>query len=106
MAEKNHYAHSDAAERSRRDKAVALARYLWDRGITADDLASLAADTRRKVARAADINPPSTDETWTVVAGLLTEKADWARENPDHPSALHPHSDEKILWVKPPVKPW
>ncbi|KQU39212.1 MULTISPECIES: hypothetical protein [unclassified Rhodococcus (in: high G+C Gram-positive bacteria)] len=106
MAEKNFYSHSDAAEKSRRDKAVALARYLWDRDISADDLAAMAADVRRKVARAADINPPSSDETWTVVSTLLREKAEWALDHPDHDAVRRAHADEKILWVKPPVQPW
>ncbi|MBY6365305.1 hypothetical protein [Rhodococcoides corynebacterioides] len=101
--EADRYAHSDVAERSRREKAVALARYLWDRDISADDLAAMPAATRRKLARAAEINPPSSDETWTVVARLLEEKAAWAAGRPETP---RPNRDEKILWVKPPVQPW
>lgn len=97
------YAHSDVAERSRREKSVALARYLWDRGIDSGELATMPAATRRKLARAADINPPSTDETWTVVAGLLDEKDAWAAGRAEE---TRPHRDEKILWVKPPVRPW
>lgn len=102
----NHYAHSDSAERSRRAKAVELARYLWDRDISADELAGLSPEVRRKLARTAGINPPSTDETWNSVSALLADKADWARTHPDHPASNHAHADEKILWVKPPVRPW
>lgn len=100
------YAHTDHAAKGRADKARRLAAYLWQRGITGADLLALPAATRRKLARAADTNPPSTDETWDMVARLLDEKDDWAARNPAHPAARRSHRDEKILWVKPPVKPW
>ncbi|MGB7361955.1 MAG: hypothetical protein WA931_02870, partial [Rhodococcus sp. (in: high G+C Gram-positive bacteria)] len=69
-------------------------------------LLAMPADQRRKLARAADINPPSSDETWNVAAKLLEEKSEWARSHPEHESARRAHADEKILWVKPPVQPW
>ncbi|MGW4248710.1 hypothetical protein [Nocardia sp. NPDC004722] len=100
------YAHSDHASRSREEKARRLAAYIWARGITGDELLAMPAAHRRKLARAADTNPPSTEETWQVVARLLTDKDAWATRNPTHPAAARPHLDEKILWVKPPVKPW
>ncbi|MFJ9365722.1 hypothetical protein ACIRRA_15075 [Nocardia sp. NPDC101769] len=100
------YAHSDHASRSREEKARRLAAYLWARGISGPELLELPAAQRRKLARAADTNPPSTDETWQVVAGLLGEKDAWAERNPGHPQARRERLDEKILWVKPPVKPW
>ena len=100
------FAHSGAATSMRRQKATNLARYVWDRGISSAELASLTDEQRRKLARAADVNPPSSSETWTVVTELLDRKDDWARANPDHPAAVRPHSDEKIMWVKPPVTPW
>ncbi|MGU3432312.1 hypothetical protein ACNHUS_04795 [Actinomycetes bacterium M1A6_2h] len=100
------YSHSDHAQKSREAKATALARYLWDRDIDSSDLARMAADQRRKLARAASINPPSTDETWNSVARMLDDKASWAAANPDHPSSTRAHVDEKIMWVKPPITPW
>ncbi|GAB4583895.1 hypothetical protein [Nocardia sp. IFM 10818] len=100
------YAHSDHASRSREEKARRLAAYIWARGITGPELLELPMPQRRKLARAADANPPSTDETWQAVARLLAEKDAWAARHPDHPAARREHPDEKILWVKPPVKPW
>ena len=100
------FAHSEQAAKSRQDKATALARYIWDRGIDGGELLGLSDAARRKLARAADIHPPSTMETWTITAELLDTKNAWAAANPDHPSATPQHTDEKIMWVKPPIKPW
>lgn len=100
------YAHSDHASRSREEKARRLAGYVWARGISGAELLDLPLAQRRKLARAADTNPPSTDETWQAVAALLDEKDAWAARNPAHQAARRDHLDEKILWVKPPVKPW
>ncbi|MEU7633887.1 hypothetical protein AB0C34_28585 [Nocardia sp. NPDC049220] len=100
------YAHNDTAAKSRAEKARRLASYLWQRGISGTELLALPAPIRRKLARAAETNPPSTDETWATVAELLDEKDGWAVRNPDHPSATRQHTDEKLLWVKPPIAPW
>ncbi|MBL1078349.1 hypothetical protein JK358_28475 [Nocardia sp. 2] len=100
------YAHSDHASRSREEKARRLAAYLWQREITGAELLDMPMAQRRKLARAAETNPPSTDETWQAVARLLDEKDAWAARHPAHPAARRDHADEKILWVKPPVKPW
>ncbi|RDI45286.1 hypothetical protein [Nocardia mexicana] len=100
------YAHTDHASKGRAEKARRLAAYVWQRGITGSELLALPASTRRKLARAADTNPPSTDETWALVGQLLDEKDGWAARNPNHPAARRDHLDEKILWVKPPVRPW
>ncbi|WP_328398789.1 hypothetical protein [Nocardia sp. NBC_00416] len=100
------YAHSPAAEAGRAAKARQLAGYLWDRDISGADLLDMAAAVRRKLARAAGANPPSSEETWRSVAQLLDEKALWATRHPTHTAAQRPHSDEKLLWVKPPVTPW
>lgn len=100
------YAHSPAAAAGRAAKARQLAGYLWDRDISGSELLGLPDAVRRKLARAAEVNPPSTTETWRSVARLLDEKAAWALRNPAHPAAQRPHRDEKLLWVKPPVTPW
>ncbi|GAB2676434.1 hypothetical protein [Nocardia goodfellowii] len=100
------YAHSDVSVSRRAEKARRLATYLWDRDISGAELLGLPAAARRKLARAAGTNPPSTEETWTVAARLLDEKAAWAARNPGHPAAGRACPDEKILWVKPPVRPW
>ncbi|WP_040775314.1 hypothetical protein [Nocardia pneumoniae] len=100
------YAHSEAAAKSRAEKARRLAGYLWQRGITGAEVLAMSAPVRRKLARAAETNPPSTDETWVTVATLLAEKDDWAARHPEHPAARREHADEKLLWVKPPITPW
>lgn len=100
------YAHSPAAEAGRAAKARQLAGYVWDRDISGRELLELTAAARRKLARAAGVNPPSTDETWRSVARLLDEKTEWAARHPDHPAARRASADEKLLWVKPPVTPW
>jgi len=100
------YAHTDASVSRRAEKARRLAAYLWDRDISGAELRTLPAATLRKLARAADTNPPSTGETWQVVARLLDEKAAWAARHPGHPAARRAHREEKLLWVKPPITPW
>ncbi|NUS42971.1 MAG: hypothetical protein HOQ24_04690 [Mycobacteriaceae bacterium] len=100
------FAHTDHATRSRHEKATQLARYIWDRGITGAELLALPLTLRRKLARAAGANPPSTEETWILVADLLSRKSAWAAAHPDHPAARPADADEKILWVKPPVTPF
>lgn len=62
------------ASRSRREKAVGLAKFAWDRDISSTELLEMPDDRLRKLARAAGANPPSTRETWTIAAGLLDEK--------------------------------
>lgn len=106
MPDSSDHAHSDAANAGRAAKARRLAGYLWDRGISAGELAALPAPVLRKLARAAETNPPSTGETWRVVADLLDAKDAWAQRNPGHPAAVRAHAPEKILWIKPPVTPW
>ncbi|MFD0364006.1 hypothetical protein ACFQZZ_21370 [Nocardia sp. GCM10030253] len=100
------YAHSDSASKSRAEKARRLAGYIWDRGITGAELLAMPAVLRRKLARAAATNPPSTDETWASVAQLLDDKDTWAARHPNHAAAQRNHADEKLLWVKPPITPW
>ncbi|MET7767220.1 hypothetical protein [Nocardia sp. NPDC005366] len=100
------YAHTDASVSRRAEKARRLAAYLWDRDISGAELLDMSGATRRKLARAADTNPPSTDETWTAAARLLDEKQAWSQRNPGHPAGERAYVEEKILWVKPPVRPW
>ena len=100
------FAHTDQASRKRRDKALGLARFAWERGITGTELLDMPDDRLRKLARAAGANQPSTRETWTVAAQLIDEKDHWAGQHPDDPRAARDHADEKIMWVKPPIVPW
>ena len=100
------FAHTDQAGRKRREKALELARYAWDRAISGGELLQLSDASLRKLARAAGANPPSTRETWTVAAELIDAKDRWAAAHPDDPRAARAHADEKIMWVKPPITPW
>lgn len=100
------FAHTEQAARNRQHKALGVARYVWDRAISAEELLAMPEETLRKLARAADAHPPRTRDTWVAVAELLTQKTLWARAHPEHPAATPAHADEKIMWVKPPVTPW
>lgn len=100
------FAHSTSSEERRREKAITLARYIWDRGISSSELRGLTDEQLRKLARAAEVNPPSTSETWTAVESLIDQKDQWARAHPDHRAAKPQHPDEKIMWIKPSIKPW
>ncbi|MGG7101105.1 hypothetical protein [Rhodococcus sp. 24CO] len=106
MGKNEDFAHNDIASRSRREKAVGLAKFAWNRGITAAELLDMPDDRLRKLARSADANPPSTRETWTIAAGLIDEKDQWAAAHPDRAEAQRTHADEKIMWVKKPIEPW
>lgn len=100
------FAHTDGADSKRQEKAVTLARFVWELGISSTELAGLADGTRRKLARAAGVNPPGTHETWDLTGALLDRKDEWARAHPDHPGAAPARRDEKIMWIKPPITPW
>ncbi len=100
------FAHTEQAARRRREKAVELARFAWDHAVSGGELLAMTDDRLRKLARAAGANPPSSRETWVVVAELLDEKDRWARAHPDDPRSRPAHADEKITWVRPPLPPW
>lgn len=100
------FAHTEEAARNRREKAIVLAGFAWNRGITGEELLALPDDVRRKLARAAGAHPPRSMETWQVVAALLVEKSAWAAQHPDHPAAAPTAADEKIMWIKRPVRAW
>lgn len=100
------FAHTGQASRRRREKAVELARFAWDRAITGSDLLAMSDDLLRKLARAAGVNPPNGGETWALVADLLDEKDRWAHAHPDDPRSRRAHTDERITWVRPPLPPW
>lgn len=93
------YAHTRGAEHNRVLKARQLARWLWERDLSYDDV--LAADDarRRSWARAAKVSPPSTMDTWEAVRGTLAVAVEFARGNPDHPAAQRPHAGERATWL-------
>lgn len=45
------------AQQRRRQKALTLARYIWDRAITSAELLAMSDEERRKLARAAGVRP-------------------------------------------------
>lgn len=93
------YAHNPVADANRREKARTLAAWCWDHHVTAVELDHLDRFTLNRVAREAGVNPPSTGETWQVVAAMLTAKTAWAAEHPDHPKAKR--AGERPEWVRP-----
>lgn len=97
------FRHSDRAEANRAAKAKTLARWLWDRGIDGDDLIAFSPAHRRRVARAAGVNPPSGIDTWAATAELLDAKAAWVADHPGHPSGLRAHEDERAAWAPEPA---
>lgn len=100
------FAHTESAVRRRREKAVALARFAWDRRISGAELSSLDEATLRGLARAADVHPPSSRDTWDLAVDLLESKDAWAARNADRPEAVRAHPEEKIMWIKPPIPGW
>src|SRR5690349_21822387 len=95
------FAHSTASEERRREKAITLARFIWDRDINSRELGHLTDEQLRKLARAAGVNPPSTSETWKAVTALIDQKDQWAAVHADHPGARRTNVGEKIMWIKP-----
>lgn len=100
------FAHTEQANRRRRDKAIALARYAWDRRIGADELAGFDDAVLRSFARAAGVHPPRSGDTWEAAVALLRRKERWADRNPDRPEVARAHPEERIMWIKPPVRGW
>lgn len=93
------FKHSDKAAANRLVKARTLARWLWDRGIDGDELVACTPALRRRIARAAGVNPPSGIDTWSVVAEMLDEKDEWLGRHPGHPSGARAHEGEKADWI-------
>lgn len=85
------YAHTRGAEYNRVKKARTLARWLWDRGVTPEDVHAAAPATRRGWAQQAGVTPPRTDETWLAAAAAIDVLEQWAVDNPDHPKAKPAH---------------
>lgn len=93
------YAHTRGAEHNRVLKARQLARWLWERDLSYDDVLAADDTRRRQWARAAKVSPPSTMDTWEAVRGTLAAAVEFARVNPDHPAAQRPHAGERATWL-------
>lgn len=84
------WVHTPAADAARAVKARRIAAWCWDHGVTTVDVRWAPARVLAAAARAADVNPPSTQETWARVIDLLAQKTAWAASHPGHPAAARP----------------
>lgn len=101
------FGHTEQAHARRETKVRTLASFCWDRGISPADLRAMTDATRRRIARAADVHPPSSWETWGMVCDALDAKDAWAARNPDHPGAVRARPLGRAQWVEsePPPPP-
>lgn len=94
------FRHTRGSRERRVVKASALARFCWVRAVTAHDLCQLDDATRRALARACGVNPPSTWETWSQTVDLLDAMSDWAAWHPEDPRADQSAAEERPQWVR------
>lgn len=94
----DHFSHGAYAEANRLMKARALARWLWDRNISGEQVLGFTNKWRNKIARASGVNPPSTLETWTLAAELMGRMEQLTGSEA---SARH-HLDEHDQWANEP----
>lgn len=93
------FRHGAKAEANRMLKAKDLARWLWDRDISGEQVMAFSNKWRNKMARAAGVNPPSTLETWTVVADLMERMAQLDDAGSASGISKRHHLDEHEQWV-------
>ncbi|MGL3806378.1 hypothetical protein ACSYDW_09800 [Paeniglutamicibacter sp. R2-26] len=93
------FRHGTKAEANRQQKAKELARWLWDRNISGEQVLSYTNKWRNKIARAAGVNPPSTLETWTVAAELMERMAQLAESGSRPGASDRHHLDEHEQWA-------
>ena len=91
----DHFSHGTHAEANRLLKAKQLARWLWDRNVSGEQVLGFTNKWRNKIARAAGVNPPSTLETWTLAAELMGRMEQLTGSDA---SARH-HLDEHEQWA-------
>lgn len=90
------YAHTEYAARNRYDKAKALAKWLWEQGVTAAQLDLWTDDEWARACRAG-VGRPASDETRLVVYGLMIVKEAWASAHRSDPAARRRVlSDEQV----------
>lgn len=80
------YAHNQHAARDRLEKAKAIGRWLWERGVTAAQLDLYTDAEWSRVARLA-VGRAASDDTRLVVYGLMLVKEAWAAAYPGEPGA-------------------
>ena len=71
----SHYATNGHAEQMRQEKARTIATWCWAHGLDSARVAGLDDALRRRVARSAEVNPPSSWNTWAVVVTKLEQAA-------------------------------
>lgn len=69
------FAHTETAEQRRADKARALAKHLYEHGVSVVDAIAMSGAERRQAARAVDVHPPSA-ETWAQTCDRLARAHD------------------------------
>ncbi|UYM07659.1 hypothetical protein [Solicola gregarius] len=94
------FGHTEQAAARRAEKVRALASYCWERALGSADLQTMTDAARRRLARAADVHPPSSWETWGLVCDALDDKDAWAKRNPAHPAATRSHALGRAQWVE------
>jgi hypothetical protein len=93
------FRHGAHAEANRLAKARQLARWLWDRDITGEQVLGFTNKWRNKIARAAGVNPPSTLETWTVAVDLMARMEELAATGTQPEASERHHLDEHEQWA-------
>ncbi|RAX48177.1 hypothetical protein DQ353_16445 [Arthrobacter sp. AQ5-05] len=93
------FRHGAHAEANRLTKARELARWLWDRNISGEQVLGFTNKWRNKIARAAGVNPPSTLETWTVAVDLMTRMEELAASGTQPEASERHHLDEHEQWA-------
>lgn len=103
------FGHTEQAAARRAEKVRALASFCWERALGSDDVRAMSESVRRRLARAADVHPPSTGETWGLVCDALDAKDAWAKRNPRHPAATRTQPLGRSQWIEtqtaPPPEP-
>ncbi|GAA1889948.1 hypothetical protein GCM10009715_39700 [Paeniglutamicibacter psychrophenolicus] len=93
------FRHGAHAEANRLTKARQLARWLWDRNISGEQVLGFTNKWRNKIARAAGVNPPSTLETWTVAVDLMARMEELAATGTQPEASERHHLDEHEQWT-------
>lgn len=94
------YAHTGVALENRRVKAAAIAAWCWDRALAPEVVGQLPEAVRRRLARAAGVEPGSW-ETWALVVSMLEQKTVWADAHSGDPRAGRAAVGDVPGWLFP-----
>lgn len=76
------YAHTEWANRKRREKALTLAKYLYEQGLRTADVLTMLTAERKAVEKACDVRTSHRDELWGLVVEALDDREDWDAQHP------------------------